>query len=271
MPADLIDAGPALPDTFSVPPTVNSLGERIPKKKVALYNGGGTWALGLNHTKKLLRKMNIPYSTVSTRDIQSGKLSLTTYDMLVMSGGKSWVYLDNLKETGAKAIRDFIHDGGGYYGTCAGAFFATSRRTDARRNDVPYGIGLLDGTAYDGTSMKTAPFKSGEIKVDYHLQGLKSQYTVLLLGGPALLYSADEAAAKNIQELATFPGFNKPAMITFNYGQGRVMLAGPHGEIEESRVFSLFKKTWKDPDSEWPILAKVIRWLRKEAPHPALK
>ena len=269
-PAGLVDHGAQLPNSFDAKTeTIDAFGTRTPAKAVALYKDKGVWAIGLNHTKKLLKKMKISYTTLNARDIQAGKLDSKKFSMIVMPGGKSWIYLDDLKETGAKAIRDFVAGGGGYLGTCAGAFFATARRKDSNRNDIPYGIGLLEGTAYDGTSLGTAPFRSGSIDITYHLKNFKPNFKVLLLGGPALLYTAEEAAAKNIQELATFPGFNKPAMITFNYGQSRVSLSGPHGEVDENRLVKT-PKAWKDPDSEWPILKQVISWLRKEGAHPTL-
>ncbi len=266
VPSWLKDSGLRRPDSFTA---IYTRGKKEPGKKVAIYKGGGVWALGVEHTKLMLEEMNISYSSLSARDIKAGKLDPKKFDMLVMPGGKSWIYLDDLEETGAQAIRDFVNQGGGYFGTCAGAFFATSRRKDADRNDIPYGIGLLEGTAYDGTSLGTSPFQSGTIDISYHLKDLKPGFKVLLLGGPALLYTEEEAAKKNIQELATFPGFDKPAMITFNYGLGRVMLAGPHGEVDEDKLASV-PKSWVDPDSEWPILKPVISWLRKEGPHPSV-
>lgn len=265
----LKDSGITLPDSYTEKSTLFTRGKKS-GKRVAIYKDSGVWKIGLNHTKKLLKQMKISYTTLSARDIQAGKLTLSKYDMLVMPGGKSWIYLDDLKETGAKAIRDFVSQGGGYFGTCAGAFFATSHRKDSQRNNIPYGIGLLEGTAYDGTALGTPPFKSGTIDIRYTMKDFKTNYKVLLLGGPALLYTAEEAAKKNIQELATFPGFEKPAMITFNYGLGRVMLAGPHGEVDEDKLLST-PKSWIDPDSEWPVLSKVIRWIRNEGPHPNLR
>jgi len=269
VPAGVVDGGDQLPNTFIATQSIDMMGARTSPKSVAIYTDRGAWATGVNHTKKLLKQMNISYTTLKARDIQAGALNLKKFNMLVMPGGKSWIYLDDLKETGAQAIRDFVASGGGYLGTCAGAFFATSHRKDANRNDIPYGIGLLEGTAYDGTSMGTAPFRSGTIDITYNLKAFKPNFKVLLLGGPALLYTDEEAAAKNIQELATFPGFNKPAGITFNYGQGRVSLSGPHWEVDEKRMVKT-PKSWKDPDSEWPILKQVITWLRKDGAHPTL-
>lgn len=229
-------------------------------KKVAVYLDNGVWDLGLAHFKLLLQSANYSYKVLSAKDIQSGQLTTDVYDMLLMPGGKSWIYLDDLGETGAKAIRDFVASGGGYLGTCAGAFYATSNRKDSRRNNTPYGIGLLEGTAYDGTALGTRPFVSGMMNIDYHMKEFKQDYRVLLLGGPAFIYTAEEARKKNIRVLANFEGFASPAMISLNYGQGRVVLVGPHGEIEEGQADA--GRRWRDADSEWPILKRVMAYLK---------
>jgi len=263
----LPDHGPKLPDEWA-PPAPESNNPAPVGKRVAIYADNGVWDMGENHFKRLLASAGYAYRTLSAKDIQAGQLTLDAYDLLLMPGGKSWIYLEDLGETGAKAIRDYVAAGGSYFGTCAGAFYATSLRKDRHRDNIPYGIGLLEGTAYDGTSLGTRPFVSGMMNIDYTLKDFKQDYRVLLLGGPALLYTEEEARKKNIRVLATFEGFGKPAMITFNYGQGRVALAGPHGEIEESQAYLGLK--WKDPDSEWPILKKVMAYL-KGGPAPELR
>lgn len=262
----LPDQGPKLPDEWA--PAAESNTPAPPGKRVAIYVDNGVWDMGENHFKRLLTSAGYAYKTLSARDIQAGQLTLENYDVLLMPGGKSWIYLDDLGPTGAQAIREFVNAGGSYFGTCAGAFYATSLRKDRNRDNIPYGIGLLEGTAYDGTSLGTRPFISGMMNIDYHLKNFKQDYRVLLLGGPAFIYSAEEARKKNIRVLATFEGFGKPAMITFNYGQGRVALAGPHGEIEESQAY--FGLKWRDPDSEWPILKAVLAYL-KGGPEPELR
>lgn len=255
----LFDPRPALPDELDF--QIDLLNSKsTPAKKVAIYNDEGVWEMGLKHTKRLMSSAKLSYSVINAKDILNGVLQKDIYDLLVMPGGKSWIYLDSLGEKGAESIRQFVANGGSYFGTCAGAFYATARRTDSQRDNEPYGIGLLDGTAYDGTALKTAPFKSGMMNIDYNLKNFKKDYRVLMLGGPAFIYSEEEAQRKNIQVLSTFEGFGKPAFITFNYEKGRVLLSGPHGEIEEKKAY--WGTYWKDPDSEWPVIRKMLAYLK---------
>jgi hypothetical protein len=126
----------------------------------------------------------------------------------------------------------------------------------------------LAGTAYDGTSLGTPPFKEGmldfEVSGDSFMQGFAAHYRSVLLGGPSFHYSAEEARSKQIHVLLRFPGVDEPAMILFRYGQGRVFLSGPHLEVEEDRTD--WGPDYQDPDSEWPIMDRVIHELSVNRP-----
>jgi glutamine amidotransferase-like uncharacterized protein len=120
----------------------------------------------------------------------------------------------------------------------------------------PYGIGLLQGTAYDGTALNRDPFIEGMMDFSVLLEGLRSVYRIVLLGGPSFLYSRDESRAKSIDVWARFPVIDEPAMIAFQYGRGRVFLSGPHPEVEEGLVN--WGPRYSDPESDWPILDRAF-------------
>jgi glutamine amidotransferase-like uncharacterized protein len=243
------DRYPDLPDEFTA-----VAGER----KIALYIGRGTWGAGKQHMKRMFRRYGHSYQAVTAKDIVSGKLDPAEFSLLAMPGGKSWKYLADLGSVGAENIRRFVSNGGGYMGFCAGAFFAVSHRHGPDPVE-PYGIGLLDGIAYDGTSLRTRPFHKGMINFSVSIPGFKSHYKIILLGGPSFQYTPEEAASKHLRVLGRFPLIHDPAMITFNYGKGRVFLSGPHGEIEERHY--LLGVIFHDPDSEWPFLNAMVNYL----------
>jgi len=141
-------AGPRGPDRFDGP------GDAAP---IALYDGAGAWDVGVEHLKLYLRDRERTYRTLDAGDLLAGALERGGYSTLVMPGGESWTYLDHLGPEGAGLILSFVRGGGGYVGICAGAFYATSHRLGGMRTG-PYGIGLLDGTAFDGTALKREPF-----------------------------------------------------------------------------------------------------------------
>jgi glutamine amidotransferase-like uncharacterized protein len=247
---------------------LNFTGESLPAHSVtdgsapvfALYIGKGTWQTGKEHLKMFFTENGYSYQSVTAEDIKAGRARKLGAKILVVPGGESWQYLAELGEVGASEIKAFVEEGGGYIGICAGAFYATSNREGGYKTG-PYGIGLLEGTAYDGTALNTAPFIEGMMDFDMFkvnaLSGLLTQYRSVLLGGPSFHYSEDEADEKKLQVFANFQKVDEPAMVAFQYGQGRVFLSGPHIEIEESRTN--WGPEWADPDSEWPILQRVVR------------
>ena len=63
--------------------------------------------------------------------------------------------------------------------------------------------------------------------------------------------------------IATYEITEKPAMIAFDYGQGRVFLSGPHPgiEVDSDRDGSAILQELSDEGSEWPLLLEVMKWL----------
>lgn len=225
-------------------------------QKVGLYVGTGTWAFGKIHFKKLLFSSGFSYQTLTAKDILNGALDNSKFSTLIMPGGKSWKYLKELGPAGARIIKSFVALGGGYLGICAGAYYAVSNRQGPSPTAESYGVGLLEGVAIDGTALKIKPFHGGMMSIDSFIPGFNRTYQILMLGGPAFNFSAQEQQQKNIKILGTINPINYPTMIMFNYLKGRVFLMGPHGEIEEDK--SILGLIYKDPDSEWPFLIKIL-------------
>ena len=237
--------------------------QRFPNRPtIGLYGGKGTWLAGKEHLKMFFNEHELNYQTLSTNDLIEGKISAGTLPVLIMPGGESSDYLRELGKAGETNIKSFVETGGGYLGICAGAFYAVSHREGGNATG-PYGIGLLDGTAYDGTALKTKPFIEGMMDFDMALhplvQGLGSLFRIVMFGGPSFRYTGEEKQKKHLDELAYFQKIHEPAMIVFQFGKGRVFLSGPHLEIEEDRTD--WGSEFYDPDSEWPILDRVVRFL----------
>lgn len=227
-----------------------------------LYIGLGTWDAGKEHLKMFLKEHSRSYRTFTATEIRDGELSSSGIHTLIMPGGESWEYLKELGEEGGGLIKSFVEKGGGYIGICAGAFYATSMREGGAATG-PYGIGLLDGTAYDGTALHTEPFIEGMMDIPslphFLMNGLSSQFRIVMFGGPSFHFTPEEAAKKDVQVLSEFQKVHEPAMITLRYGRGKVFLSGPHLEIEEDRTD--WGAEFQDPDSEWPLLERLVNYL----------
>jgi len=195
--------------------------------KVAIYDGGGTLESSKIAIDNMFAWMRARINHVNASQIREG--ALADYDILVMpAGGGFGEYLQN---EGVHAIRQFVEDGGSYFGICGGAAFAT----DA-------GLSLYNGTyhpAIDGY---------GEFMMEMNVNRSST--------GPDLS-----------EEPESYSVFYLPCMIAFKYGAGTVFLSSPHPEYEEgnNRDGVTYFDALGDPDSEWGLLLKVCQWLVQES------
>jgi len=91
-----------------------------PPVRVAVYADKGVRSTGVyRHIQLNELAEDIEEIPVDAEMIRNGALGKV--DMLVMAGGSSVTIAKNLGEKGRDAIRDFIRNGGSYFGTCAGA------------------------------------------------------------------------------------------------------------------------------------------------------
>lgn len=226
---------------------------------IFLYDGPGSWEVGTENLKAFLRENNYSYQTKGPHDLLNGDLQMEKPGLLIMPGGESWVYLEYLGDRGAQEIIRFVKNGGSYLGICAGAFYATSHREGGAATG-PYGIGLLEGVAHDGTYLKEPGYSEGVVNFSWELgnplvEGLGNFVNMLLYGGPAFRFSIEEAQKKNIQTVLRFSHSLEPAMIQLEYGKGKVFLSAPHVEIKEEKGEKPLH------DFSWPFLERVVNSL----------
>ena len=183
---------------------------------------------------------------------------------IVFPGGYAYNYQLAISLDAVDEIRSYVSKGGGYIGICAGAYFAS--KTVAWEEGVyPYELGLFDGTAY-GSLNYVAPWPN-YVMTDITLnqnnaisKGDADKISVLYYGGPILTPNP----GVEIDTIATWNSAdNTPAIINFEFGKGRVLLLGPHLEVEESddRDGTEFAAELDDVESDWAILESGFKWL----------
>jgi glutamine amidotransferase-like uncharacterized protein len=138
-----------------------------------------------------------------------------------------------------QAIRDFVSSGGGYFGSCGGSIPGSEELT------YNYGtldmIGLLPVNSIDYLEWLTISYTDGFIFNDNELNGEYASGTHWLsyTGGPAFDVIAGHES--EVEVLATFAGnfvdtvpayevSGKAAIVTGQYGDGKVVLSAPHPE-----------------------------------------
>lgn len=208
------------------------------KLKVAIYSDDGSPGSGLTNVSNCLAAMpdGFDFTKVTAQDIRDGKLA--GIDVLVQPGGGGKAQATALEESGRTIIQDFVRDGHGFVGICAGAYLAT--------NDYPWSLGFVNAKVLDKKHWARGP--ASEVKI--HFTELGQQILGETPGVKGVIYHQGPILAPSTQpgmpaydNLAIYdsevvkadggiPGLmvGATAMAATTYGNGRVIVIGPHPE-----------------------------------------
>ncbi len=234
----------------------------------AIYTGSGTWEPSIIAFEKFLDWKGLTYEEVSAWDINNENLT-EFYDGIFLPGGWAYNYKKSIRDSGDQNIRDLISSGGAYIGMSAGAYYACDN-VEWEGSDYPYYLNLFHGDCI-GPIDEIAPWPNYVMTTMSMNQGHEANAyepateDVLYYGEPYFMPYLG-------QEMQIFASWNvpsnsladkQPGIIGFNYGNGRVLLVGPHPEIEENsdRDGSIFGSELNDNGSDWPFLWTAVDWL----------
>ncbi|TFH10400.1 MAG: hypothetical protein E4H14_02590 [Candidatus Thorarchaeota archaeon] len=219
---------------------------------VAVYDDRGTTATSQTALEAMFRWMGASVTVIGGDDVANG--ALDNYDIFVAPGG-CWCderceILDDYD-----IIREFILNGGSFFGVDSGASYAVS-----------YRLGLFDGvynSDCNGTGDKLITMNVNHGSTGPDLSGELESYN-MFYESSGYFYSDNMTG---IIPICTYTDTGYFGMIAFEYGNGTVFLSGPHPEYEEGsmRDNTDFWDTDPDPDSEWNFMLKVTQWLLAES------
>ena len=205
----------------------------IVKNKILVYMDKGCF-----DTSSLVLSLknyfpNKSIETINSSEIISGKGLDSSVLALFIPGGKADCYFEKLGEIGNSNIRNYVINGGIYFGICAGAYYAC--KNVEFEPDIPeskisakYKLDLINGTAF-GSLYKDfgidpcahRPESSAIIKIKNKF----STYSALYHGGPFF------ETKDSCQILGYYiKNIKKPAIIMKKYGKGKVFVSGVHFE-----------------------------------------
>ena len=224
---------------------------------VGLYNGEpvqGPSALAL---KNMFEWMGSTVILLERESFQNG--TLDALDLVVFGGGSPDNFALDIGDVGIELIRQFVANGGSYFGICGGGMFASDILgicTGSWNTDIP---GMPGGAALTELIVNRAsigPDLSNEAE-SYQVYFSHSAYFAPL--NPA-----------SIIRIMSYPTNDEVAMFVARYGSGTLFASGPHCEFEEgSNRDGLSAYDYlNDPDSEWEILQTVTQWLINESSDP---
>ena len=109
--------------------------------RIAVFQGEGVGqsAKKLVEALRDTERSDVIVTRITADEIRTGKLS--DVDVLVHPGGSGSKQGRALGANGQKAVADFVRNGGGYLGVCAGAYLAT--------NDYSWSLNLIDAKCVD--------------------------------------------------------------------------------------------------------------------------
>ena len=225
---------------FVIPPDVNGLKSIIaaPEKtkalKVAIFSGKGAPNDGIAHVTARIE--SIPQATVTrVKAADWATIDLKAFDLVVFSGGSGSAQAESIGEAGRNNVREYVRNGGGYVGICAGAYLACS--------NFKWGLGILNAGTVSSKWQRGRGFMDIELTEEGRqlLGDVRGTFKVRYHNGPIIKPAgrADVPAYTPVaffrSEIADFGSpvgvmVNSPAQALGTFGRGRVFISSPHPE-----------------------------------------
>ena len=213
--------------------------------KVLIFNGDGVMessvdgivdCLNDSNNQNISKNNKFQYSTTTV--INSNTLS--GYDVLIMPGGEASDYIDS-DDIDSQSIKQFVQSGKGYIGICAGAYAASN-----------YVSGEYSGWGLAPEVTTFTEDYEGLLQIsrtDFGSKILNSSLTSIhMQNGPAMATNDSQIIMATFADNNT--GYqNYAAIIGDTYGSGRVILSGPHPEV--------------DPENP-QLLTNMVLWVSKK-------
>jgi len=288
----LLVASMAVSQALALPPKVGV----VCVQNVGSGSGGGAFPMDTIAAARMLEYAGADVYMIDSGDILDNNI-LADLDAICFPGGYAVTYTDYFApdelDAVRNAIRDFIYNGGGYIGICAGAYFGADvvvwPNTAGKPTRYEYYLDLFMGDAVgpleDVSDYPDDPMALTTVRmVDPDFSWNGTTFIIGYLWGPYFtgtegdpLPPGTEVVGVYDYEINGVPGLydEKPAMIKFEFGSGRVFLSGVHPELEESATLAN-SRDWAfgddygtddpagpvaDPDTEWDMMADVLAWL----------
>jgi putative intracellular protease/amidase len=218
--------------------------------RVAILTGNGVTTKDPSQIKACLPKAEgFEIELITAKQIRDSRLA--NFDVLIHPGGSGSGQAKALGEDGRERVRQFVQDGGGFVGICAGAYLASA--------EYPWALKLLDARVVDDehwargigkvklrlSKNGRAAFSTGDADTEMHYEN-----------GP-LLGPAKRADIPDFESLATFDTEIRTNDAPKGVMKGATAIA--RGQFGEGRVvcFSTHPEKTRGKDK---YLAAMVRW-----------
>lgn len=220
------------------------------ESRIALYN--------------MFRWMNASVDYVNSSQIAEGGL-LWEYDILAVPDGLAPTFEFHLGESGIEVIREWVSRGGAYFGVRAGATLACSYSYFEGVNEE-YDLKIFNGTGY-GPLIELGEMSITNISINTTaLPSFSNEPSELqVLYRASRYFNASES--QEVIPIGRYAFNNGLGMLAFHYGTGCGFISALSPEFEENsdRDGTDFRDSLDDPDSEWPLMLDICKWLVDES------
>jgi glutamine amidotransferase-like uncharacterized protein len=240
---------------------------------IAIYSENGVWNNSVIAAENMFHWLGKSVVRINANYVNNNLL--TGFQILCVPGGDMYQYSQDISESGKEKIRAFVRNGGGYIGLCGGAYFA-SKTIIWQGNQLPMTpLGLFDGSA-EGNIDAIVPYPQRNMcqvnisdTTHFITDSISSPLWILYYWGP--IFTPNSSGVTVLGKYATV---DKPAMIAFDYGQGRVFMVGTHPEIDEDSnrdgvilpdtvingTHYLGEDQLNDRGSDWDLMKNAVEW-----------
>ena len=207
---------------------------------VLVYDGPGVTSLQRVLLKTLTSILRGYYDVLPVNPLRLQKDPWeNSTSLLVMPGGRDLEFLSSLEPAGIQKIRNYVLNGGKYFGICGGAYLAcqTVEFEIGRPHYEVIGLrplrfcnAIAIGSISDGFEYNTElGTRAMEIK------SLQDQLHVYVNGGPYFKLSPEASKCKVLYRYAEN---GEPCILDCEVGDGRAILSGCHLEVSSEYIKS---------------------------------
>ena len=210
------------------------LGQNAEPIRVAIYKDKGVGGQGVPRVTEQLTAAG-GFEVVNVNGEEVAKGALANFDVIVFSGGSGSGQGKSLGEAGRKNVQQFIRDGGGYVGICAGSYLACT--------NYSWGLKILNAKTV------SPKWRRGRGQVEMEIAPAGVEATGLEAGKKQVRYvNGPIIEPANVEGLPAFETLayfrtelaendspagimvDSPAIARSIYGKGRVIISSPHPE-----------------------------------------
>lgn len=224
--------------------------------RFGIYSGKGSWKDNVDAIKNFLDYYDFDWIEIDEQEVSNFHLK-EHFDIIWFPGGFAAEYKNFIPVH--SNIRSFIEQGGSFIGSCAGAYYAA----DILRwqgSDFAYPLKLFAGKSIGPLSGLIPWGDTAVINLEHSHpvnQGFASSIEMYYFDGPYFApYDPD-----SVEVIARYAVNDRPAVIAFRYGEGRVLLFGPHPELGRAKLDAQNINVSGGEGAQWPWLFSTLQWF----------